>query len=123
MDAVSNEVQQRYLLLLAGDLLVLLIAALVSSFDVGQQRRQEAHVVSGALFAVSIILSLVLALKSYERSWYRARAAAESIKTLAWRYMTGAPPYTAELPERDADQRFTADLRKVLEESGDVPLA
>lgn len=123
MDSVSIRVQRRYLFLLAGDLVILLIAALVSSFAVGQHWRQAAHIATGLLFAVSIVLSLVLALKSYERSWYRARAGAESIKTLAWRYMTCAPPYPADLVGRDVDERFTADLRRVLDESEDVPLA
>jgi len=123
MDSVSIGVQRRYLLLLSGDLLALLIGALVSSFDVHQQWRQLAHVATGALFAVSIVLTLALALKSYERSWYRARAGAESIKTLAWRYMTCAPPYPRDLRGRDADDRFTSDLRAVLGESEDVPLA
>jgi hypothetical protein len=122
MDTVAMKVQKRFLSLLAVDLGALLAAAIVSSLAVSPQDHLVAQSATAALFATSLVVTLVLALKSYARSWFRGRARAESIKTLAWRYMTCAPPYASALGQSDADAHFANDLRRILEEGRDVPL-
>ena len=52
--------------------------------------------------------------------WYQARAAAESAKTLAWRYAAGAPPF--DPPPADVDSAFVQRLKDVAEELGSVAL-
>src|SRR2546426_11893070 len=122
MDAVAIKVQQRYLRLLAGDLVCLLLAGVISSVEGPPESQQIIHVATAALFAISLILTLVLAKKSYQRAWYRARAAAESIKTLAWRYVTGAPPYPLATGYNEVDARLADDLKRILQEAEDVAL-
>jgi hypothetical protein len=63
--------------------------------------------------------------KRYKQQWYGGRAAAESIKSLAWRYMTGAEPFFVSLPPRDVDQQFLGSLQSVLDQSDQlaVPLS
>src|SRR6266576_2948880 len=112
LDAVAIKVQKLYLRLLAGDLLCLLAAGVISSVDSPLEWRQTVYVASATFFAVSLILTSVLAKRSYQRAWYRARAAAESIKTLVWRYVTGAPPYPLSMGRNDVDARLADDMRK-----------
>jgi hypothetical protein len=56
----------------------------------------------------STILSRIL---KRDAVWYGCRAIAESVKTLSWRYVTGAEPYP--LHDESADQKFIADLAAI----------
>jgi hypothetical protein len=69
---------------------------------------------SAIVFIGGIVLSLVIAILRLEDEWYRARALAESIKTISWRYMCRAAPYS--IPDDDADRLLTASLRELLNE-------
>jgi hypothetical protein len=46
--------------------------------------------------------------------WYEGRAAAESAKTLAWRYAVGGDPFPASLSSVEVDDLLLARLREVL---------
>jgi hypothetical protein len=65
-------------------------------------------------FLASGIISVVLARRSYERAWYGGRAGAESVKTLAWRYMMRAKPFSNEASESEVDKAFTHGLADIL---------
>jgi hypothetical protein len=73
----------------------------------------------GGLLAV-ILFALTLALRAYRlstrptRTWQDARAAAESIKTLCWKYAAGSRLFPPELDDAAADQLFVERLREVL---------
>ena len=73
-------------------------------------------VVSSIALIFSLFLTGVMWFAGLDQIWFGARAIAESVKTLAWRYMTCAEPYFNNLPEREVDLQFASDLRKVLEE-------
>jgi len=60
-----------------------------------------------------LIAQVIVFTQRPERLWYEGRAAAESAKTLAWRYVVGGDPYPAGAGS-DADQQFTERLRSVL---------
>ena len=49
-----------------------------------------------------------------ERAWYEGRGAAESVKTLAWRYAVGGHPFVVTLAEKDADSLFLERCRDVM---------
>jgi hypothetical protein len=53
---------------------------------------------------------------SPERRWYQSRAAAESLKTLAWRFAMRVPPFDGV----EADVRYSERLQEVVKESGAV---
>ena len=74
-------------------------------------------------FAGALYFSWRLADGRALRRWYEARAAAESLKTLAWRYAVGADPFRCDSPD-GADEEFVRRLRDVLERLHhlDVPL-
>lgn len=75
----------------------------------------------GALFSVvgflgAVMASGFIARTRPEREWYDGRAAAESCKTLAWRYAVGGRPY--DLPDSDpehTDAMFASGIREILE--------
>lgn len=65
------------------------------------------------IFTAGFILTLVLMVKNYDRIWYGGRAAAESAKTLAWKYAVRAAPFDAGT-DREVDAQFVAALRSII---------
>lgn len=64
-------------------------------------------------FVVAFGAELVLGVQPPERKWYLARAGAESVKTLSWRYSVGADPFFLTLPGTEADKLFRARVGQV----------
>jgi hypothetical protein len=65
-------------------------------------------------FACALGAELFLARTSPLTTWYEGRAAAESAKTLAWRYMVRAEPFELDTP--DVDQQFLAQTYSLLQD-------
>jgi hypothetical protein len=57
-----------------------------------------------------------------DRRWHLARAAAEAVKTLAWRYSVGGAPFGASLPPPQADNLFLERLHLSMEQLDDAGL-
>jgi hypothetical protein len=55
-----------------------------------------------------------------ERAWYEGRAAAESVKTLAWRYMVRGESFEAG---EGADAKFVRELKGLLQDLADLALS
>ncbi len=68
---------------------------------------------STAMLIISIIITFAMEQAKYERKWYDGRAIAESIKTLAWRFMMNSEPYRSEIKP---ENRFRDDLYAVLKD-------
>ncbi|MGY1592716.1 DUF4231 domain-containing protein [Geodermatophilus sp. SYSU D00708] len=70
--------------------------------------------------AAVVLFSTTLVLRGYRTSvrpttvWQDARAAAESIKTLCWRYAVGSRLFPADLDGAAADRLFVERLREIL---------
>ena len=83
---------------------------------------------SGALAAVCFTVALVVEVFLYEtkpeRTWYEGRAAAESVKTLSWRYAIGGEPFNVGVDEepRVADL-FLSRLNSLFDVIRDLELA
>ncbi|VWD31298.1 DUF4231 domain-containing protein [Burkholderia contaminans] len=92
-DAASNSAQKKFLWALGVNLLLLVIAAAMSVANV--QTRSFALVQMAPLVG-TLGLTIYLAVKRPERIWYGARALAESVKTIAWRYMMRAEPFNRD---------------------------
>ena len=123
-DEASLEGQRKYLRLIKADLVVLLAGAAFASFDVGDPSLHKGLlVVSAILLAAGAIITLVLSRKTYKNRWYGGRAAAESAKTLAWRYMMRSEPFDDTGEPESVDQRFTRSLREVLLESENLAMS
>lgn len=71
------------------------------------------------LFA-ALGISILMAVKKYESSWYRARALAESVKTTTWRFMMCAEPFNHESNSAVDKNVFVTLLRSILQEHKDL---
>ena len=63
-------------------------------------------------FIVAVGVELYLLLARPETAWYEGRAAAESVKSLAWRYAVGGQPFP--IGEPNVDGAFLSRLRDIL---------
>jgi hypothetical protein len=74
--------------------------------------------VAALLAAVAIVFAGVFRVQTRlsqpTKTWYHGRAAAESAKTLAWRYAVGGDPFPVSLTADQADERFSDRLTEVL---------
>lgn len=70
------------------------------------------------LAALLILLRVLSRSWRSERVWHEARATAESLKTVSWRFMMRANPYH----EGDAESVLFLRLRQVIEELPDQPV-
>jgi hypothetical protein len=104
-DATAIEAQRLYLLAIRIRLYLLVLAA-----------------ATGAVSVVAAALTeLFLVRDQPDRRWYEGRAAAESAKTLGWRYAVGAEPFGVEaLSGRDADRLLVERLDDVLIDLDDL---
>jgi len=71
-------------------------------------------------FACALGAELFLATTSPLTTWYEGRAAAESAKTLAWRYMVRAEPF--EVDDVDVDKQFHAQTYSLLQDLRSISL-
>ena len=67
---------------------------------------------AGVAFSVAAILRLVILRSRPHRLWYDGRAAAESIKTLAWKHAVAGDPFVRG--DTSADERFVGLVGEVV---------
>ncbi len=94
-----------------GFLLCDLGAAFCSAFEDPSKGLSVAVVV---LLVAGLLGTIALLQEGPEVDWYRGRAMAESVKTLSWRYMMCAEPYTRGVPIDEADARLVQELGALL---------
>jgi hypothetical protein len=118
-DRASAAAERQYLNLTRGTLVLLVsgagLAAASPALAFGCVKPAFA-VTSAILLAASLVLTLYLKTLKPEQLWYGARAVAESAKSMAWRYMTGAAPYLPDLPSAEVDRKFVLDLESIMKE-------
>ena len=73
-----------------------------------------AGIAAAIAFAIALLAEIVILRSDPARVWYDARAAAESVKTLTWRYAVAGDPFPLSLVDRAADARFLQQLRSIL---------
>ncbi|MGW3042573.1 DUF4231 domain-containing protein [Kitasatospora sp. NPDC001159] len=118
-DAASLRGQRRAVLLSAWELLLLLIAAATGSADGEPWAWPAAGAYLGAM-----TLAVVISRQNPQGLWYEGRAAAESVKTLAWKFAVRADAYQPpprSLPDAEGLYRF--QLARVLGAFRDSPVA
>ncbi|WP_219702122.1 DUF4231 domain-containing protein [Marinomonas lutimaris] len=89
-DSASNNAQAKYLLAIRCQIFLFLVGALLS---VNPLPTKEYSLLNALVFIAAICISILLATKNYEKTWYNSRALAESIKTASWRFMMKADPF------------------------------
>lgn len=93
------------------------IAAAAGAFDVQGGRIDAFGFVALVTFVVAIGAEIYLLSEQPDRLWYHGRAAAESVKTVTWRYVSGGHPFPSSLNGPEAD---VAMLARVGEITADV---
>lgn len=117
----SMEAQKRYLGWTAAGLVMLLIAAGAGALNpwwVNEDIEDLWGLVAAAAFSIAMLLRLHLLTDRPERSWYGGRAAAESARTLAWRYSVGGEPFRIDQNPDEVDAMFINRLREILTDLG-----
>ncbi len=112
-DTLSNKSQRRYYYRLGAELILTVLAALLgfaASFS---------SCYASAQLVVLFFLAVVLMLRffcNFEQTWYRARSAAESIKTLSWKYVMKSEPFDDE----DAEDIYCERIWSLLKEDKEL---
>lgn len=106
-DQLSKRAQGRFFRALFSNLVLLVCASFLSILNYHHWGLAWLQVI---VLLGALGLSIYLAATKPERMWYSARAVAESVKTLAWRYVSKAEPFF----EGDARALFYNKLRMVI---------
>jgi SMODS and SLOG-associating 2TM effector domain 3/SMODS and SLOG-associating 2TM effector domain 1 len=117
-DQNSLNGQRRYLTATRVRLTMLVLAAVFGLFSWRTGSGDIAGILAAAAFAVALLSELYLLKERPDRLWYDGRAAAESAKTLIWRYLVGGSPFgKSEIADRDAEwlllDRFSQIAREL----------
>lgn len=114
-DSASNRSQVLYMRLVKADLAMLFVGALLTSITVNNlEIKVWLNIFGAILLLLAFATSLGLKFTRYEKTWYGARAVAESVKTLSWRYMTCAKPFDSSLAVGQVDHLFVNRLEEIL---------
>jgi len=93
------------------DLSLLVVGTLLLSVEVsGGAQRSLTGLGAAICFVVSWFSTIVLLKAQYDKIWYGARAIAETVKSLSWRYMMCAEPFLAKMSAEDVDESLIAKL-------------
>jgi hypothetical protein len=93
------------------------LAAVSSEFASVASAMSALAMTSAIVLAVSLLLTLYLKTSKLEQVWYGGRAVAESVKSMMWRYIVGADPYSVDLvPAAEADKKFLSELGSIVKE-------
>jgi hypothetical protein len=96
------------------------LAALAGSFAVTVGVVDAFGVIALVAFVAALAAEVYTISEKPDRSWYEGRAAAESVKTLAWRFMVGGEPFPIQLSLVEADALYLRRLEEVLRDLNDV---
>lgn len=100
---------------------LLVLAAAAGAVSVAVGGVDWSSFVGAAALVAAALTELYLVRDRPDRRWYEGRAAAESAKTLGWRYAVGAEPFGVEaLSGRDADLLLIQRLDEVLTDLDDL---
>lgn len=118
-DDKSIESQRYYILLFGINLVVLCLSSIIAAFNI---QDWKIYIATGLFicFVFNLILIGAIKLFTFSKNWYDARAVAESIKTLSWKYMIGGEPYPTSLEQEDVDKKFIFVLQNILKETPDI---
>ena len=80
----------------------------------------SAAVMAAVFFIAGLGISVLMSVRKFESTWYRARAIAESVKTASWRFMMCAEPF-ANMADTAADKKaFTYLVRTIMLDHKDL---
>lgn len=111
---LSIRSQSKFFSALLIHLLALVIAAILSVVNIPHWSVAMLQIIS---LLTALGCSIFLFIVRPERLWYGARAVAESIKTVSWRYICKAEPFHED---NIAKKVFNQKLRSIIDQNKDV---
>jgi len=122
-DRASAGAQRAFVRSTAAQLLLLVLAAVAAAVSAQVGRTDVAAAIAALAFAAAASLKTHLLTTKPDKTWYQGRAAAESAKTLAWRYAVGGEPFRADAPDPvRLDRQFLERLGEILRPLDDIAL-
>ena len=116
-DAASLDGQRRFITSTRIQLILLVIASAAGAFSWTVNRTWDgAALLAGVAFLAAAVLRTILIRGRPHRAWYDGRAAAESIKTLAWKYTVAGDPFLST--NEDSEEVFRRLSNDVLASFG-----
>ena len=122
-DAGSMNGQRRFLRATRVRLWGLVLAAVGGGFSLAVGRVDAFGLLGLVAFIAALGAELYMLTEKPDHQWYSGRAAAESAKTLTWRYMVGGQPFPVDGPADAADDAFLARLSEILHDLSELDLA
>jgi hypothetical protein len=115
-DAASGAAQRTFLRLNIAQLALLSTAAFLSGLNFGEPARDRplAWTVCGIMF-VTLCVSTALRVGKFDDRWFRCRACAENLKSIAWRFVMTAPSSTD-----DAVKTYLSEVQELRERLADL---
>jgi len=108
-DSISNRTQKRYLRVLKIFLSLLFVSSVLFTYfsNIWEVKLLNA-IISLGILALSFIFCFV----NFQGIWYNARAVAESIKTISWRYALKAEPY--DIADSEAKSLLLGTMKNIV---------
>jgi hypothetical protein len=123
-DASSLDGQRRFLRATKVRLVALTVAAGAGGVSWTLRGPDYAAVLAAVAFVAALAAEVFILQTQPDRIWYEGRAAAESAKTLAWRYAVGGEPFgLASVTGADADRLFIERVNDVLRDLDELDLS
>src|ERR671915_332288 len=96
-DSASLDGQRRFITSTRIQLILLVIASAAGSFSWAVNDSWDGTaLLAGMAFTAAAVLRVILLRTRPHRFWYDGRAAAESVKTLSWKYAVGGDPFVID---------------------------
>ena len=122
-NARSLEAQKEFLLWFRVRLFSLLIAAVGGALSTPILGVRVGAWVAFLAFVIALGAELFLMSRKPERIWYEGRAAAESAKTLTWRFIVCGESFGHEKSAEQAERELLRELGEILNDLGDLDLS
>ncbi|MEZ0093924.1 DUF4231 domain-containing protein [Streptacidiphilus sp. EB129] len=121
-DRASLDGQGQSIRWYVGQITMLLIAAAVGIPNIHAKGLNLSPVLSLLAFVGAWYFWDRLRAERPQARWYEGRAAAESVKTLAWKYVVRARPFAGEAESASADEAYTSQMAEVFQAFRDSPV-
>lgn len=108
---VSEKEQKMYLRLIKVEYLLLFITSVTALL-----KFETEYLITTVILVLGLLAcQLFRSFKKPEQTWYRARALAESVKTITWRYVMGSAPFN-DISIKNDEKISTKEFLQRLEE-------
>ncbi len=114
-DEASLAGQRQALRWYVGQITMLMLAAVVGTFNFHYKGLNLAPALSVLAFVGAWYFWDRLRAENPQARWYEGRAAAESVKTLAWKYVVRARPFAGPARSVDSDTAFEEQMAEVFQ--------